>query len=50
MAENQDIELILPDEEVDPRAADVIQEASGDFDSSADSSTVAEVSKSPALS
>tara|TARA_A100000172_G_C3012960_1_gene100461 strand:+ start:76 stop:939 length:864 start_codon:yes stop_codon:yes gene_type:complete len=39
MAENQDIELILPDEEVDPRAADVIQEASGDFDSSAQPQT-----------
>ena len=34
MAEAQDIELILPDEEVDPRAADVIQESGGDFDSS----------------
>ncbi len=34
MAESQDIELILPDEEVDPRAADVIQESGGDFDSS----------------
>ena len=34
MAESQDIELILPDEEVDPRAADVIQESGGDFNSS----------------
>ena len=30
MAESQDIELILPDEEVDPRAADVIQESGGE--------------------
>ncbi len=35
MAESQDIELILPDEEVDPRAADVIQESAGDLDTSA---------------
>ena len=35
MAESQDIELILPDEEVDPRAADVIQESAGDIDTSA---------------
>ena len=35
MAESQDIELILPDEEVDPREADVIQESAGDLDTSA---------------
>ena len=35
MAESQDIELILPEEEVDPRAADVIQESAGDLDTSA---------------
>ena len=34
MAESQDIELILPDEEVDPREADIIQESSQDFDMS----------------
>lgn len=35
MAESQDIELILPDEEVDPREADVSQEPAQDFDMSA---------------
>ena len=35
MSESQEIELILPDEEVDPREADVLQESSQDFDMSA---------------
>ena len=35
MAESQDIELILPDEEVDSREADVLQEPAQDFDMSA---------------
>ena len=35
MSESQEIELILPDEEVDPREADVLQESSQDFDTSA---------------
>ena len=34
MSESQEIELILPDEEVDPREADVLQESSQDFDMS----------------
>ena len=34
MAESQEIELELPDEEVDPREADVIQEPQQDFDTS----------------
>ena len=35
MAESQEIELELPDEEVDPREADVLQEPQQDFDTSA---------------
>lgn len=35
MAESQEIELILPDEDVDPREADVSQEPAPDFDMSA---------------
>ena len=34
MAESQEIELELPDEEVDPREADVLQEPQRDFDTS----------------
>ena len=34
MAESQEIELELPEEEVDPREADVIQEPQQDFDTS----------------
>ena len=34
MAESQEIELELPNEEVDPREADVLQEPQRDFDTS----------------
>ena len=46
MSESQEIELELPDEEVDPREADVVQEPQQDFDTS---ETNAEASQSEEL-